>query len=72
MQANNSIWDHLVDAAVDNGDEPAVKGVYGATKGKKSLINYDTAKAAKLFSMEYKSLQETTKDAMAYFRHFSA
>ena len=61
-----------VDATVDNGDEPAVKGVYGATKGKKSLVNYNPAKAGKLLGMEYNSLHSMAKDAMTYFKEFPA
>ncbi|KZV66032.1 NAD(P)-binding protein [Peniophora sp. CONT] len=72
VSASSFFFQDIVDAAADNGYDPAVRGEYGATKAKVQLIEYDTSKAAQLLGMEYISLRDMIKDTMIYFKEFSA
>ncbi|VDC04351.1 unnamed protein product [Peniophora sp. CBMAI 1063] len=72
LGAGHYFLQDIVDAAVDNGDSPTVKGEYGATAGKVPLMEFDASKAKSSFGIEYRSLQSMTRDLMAYFKDFSA
>ncbi|KAF7376957.1 Ketoreductase azaE [Mycena sanguinolenta] len=63
LSAGPFVWQDWLDAAPDS--PKFQKGVPGGGKDSVHLIRYDTAKAAHLLEMEYRTMEETARDTVA-------